>query len=455
MTNCFDLPTPNDLGQEVGCLMNSREYHIAMFDKLQNAFAKSSWVLGYGPELIAHGWAPDKLLVTAQPLDQLWRLTVEWDLEVFLPIFGKAGEYVLAPMDYEIFLADANYTIYSERHSQLHYFMKYIQPVTRLFEAFLKRYRVPYFADLTPSGGHFLFYVQKDTPEYAALAGIGCLEPELASAYCYEDQYDIKRTPAAGIEAGKVFSGIGRLWNYLSLLVKTQSGELGLPVTICDTEHKCINLDNSWAAFPGYMRIIRSPFSLHKKNIHKFHQADFPLCDVAHVYNDGDSEIRFDDMNYLTKCMWDLELACQHHQNFSGFIPVSNANLVDLIEDSYKRSQLYHFDQEFDATPSRPLYETYDRALHDKTLNPKTHHMMTYPNPRALQPRVVKKFVADLVDKGWNPKHIGDLINDIYCKPQFGWREDWFKNVSRTRANYWARVYAAEHLIETGKLRVA
>lgn len=430
-----------------------REYYSQVFDKLSASFSKSNWVLGYGPELIAHGWHPDKLLVTAETIDNLWKLAVDWDLEVFIPIFAANTEYVLAPIDFEIHLEDDNWTLYAERHSQLHYFEKYVIPVASHFERILQSYHVPYVLDLTPSGGHVLFYAKKGTPAFDALASIGYLEPELFDAYHHADPNDIKRIPPAGFEAGSVFSGIGRLWHSICLRVKQECMAQNITVAICDSHHKCMNMDNSWQGYPGYMRIIRAPFSLHKKNIHKYHQGDTPLCDVMQVEYDGENQIRFDDFNYLTKCMWHLDMAADHAAHFTGEIPVANENLVTLIKEQYVNSPVYAYDSLFDSTPSLAPGEAFHRVMHDSRVSEKSKHMSMYPNPRALQPKALKKFVWDLMVTGWSQKHIGDLLCDLYSNPRHKWHDDWAKCIARTRAYFWARALGSELLLEAGKIK--
>lgn len=434
--------------------MDQKEYYSSIFDKLENTFSKSDWVLGYGSELIAHGWDPKKLLVTVEPIQNLRKLSANWELEVFLPIFAQKCDYVLAPIDFEIFLSDANYTLYSERHSQLHYFKKYIMPVAKFFEETLQSFGIPYLLDLTPSGGHILFYVKKDTPSYSALESIGWLEPELADAYNFTDPTDLKRNPAAGFRSGSVFSGIGRIWHYICMCVKEKARNLGLPVTICDSEHKCMNMDNSWAAFPGYMRIIRSPFSLHKKNIYKYIQSSEPLCDVIQVEYDGKNEFRCDDYNYLTKCMWDLDMAVEHSKKVTGTIPTDFDRLVPLIRDYYMSSPIYDFDSSFDHTPNLAPQEACHRAVNDHRISSNDQHMIKYPNPRVLQPRILKKFIGNLLEIGWAPKHIGNLITDLYLQPQHNWKENWNKNIASTRANYWARALGSDYLHDNGYLSV-
>ena len=81
--------------------MNNTEYYTKVFNQLANSFEGSYWTLGYGQELIQHGWNPDALLVTAEPVDQLHKMTVDWNLEVFVPVLGL--DEVLFSKDAEIF----------------------------------------------------------------------------------------------------------------------------------------------------------------------------------------------------------------------------------------------------------------------------------------------------------------------------------------------------------------
>jgi hypothetical protein len=375
-------------------------------------------------------------------------------MEVFLPIVGRYKS-ILAPIDFEIFLSHENMQIYGDAGSQWHFHRKYIEPVSNFFERLLQSYGIPYLLDLTPSGGHVLFHVEPATQAYRALAGIGYLERELVDAYNYCDLSDLKRHDPCGFEAGSVFSGLGRLWHFVSLLAKQELRSDEIPITICDSDEKCVNIDNSWQADPAYMRVMRSPYSLHKKNIHKHHMKDSfgrpmqSLCDVSRTYFDGARALRFPDLRELVECMWDFERAVEHSRNFTGHIPVANDNLVALIRD-YKRSYLYEFMCDFDRREELLPGEALYRAFQDRRLSEKSRHVQEWPNPRLMQPNVLKKFVADLVDSDWHARHIGSLINDLYLQERHGWHTNWTKYTSRTRANYWARVYSSVHLLERG-----
>ncbi|MBI4863436.1 MAG: hypothetical protein HY815_24690 [Candidatus Riflebacteria bacterium] len=434
--------------------MDRYEYYAQVFEHLQNAFDHSPLVLAQGPELIKRGWNPEGLLVTFEPIENLHDLTVKEGMEVFLPIVGR-HKSILAPIDFEIFLSHENMQIYSDPGSQWHFHRKHIEPVSNFFERLMQSYGIPYLLDLTPSGGHVLFHVESGTEAYRELAGIGYLEQELLDACNYSDPTDLKRHDPCGFEAASVFSGIGRLWHYVSLLAKQELRGDEMPITICDSEEKCVNIDNSWQADPAYMRVMRSPYSLHKKNIHKHQMKDAsgqavpPLCDVSRTFYDGANVVTCPDLKDLVECMWDFERAVDHSRHFTGHIPVANDNLVALIRD-YKRTRLYELMCDFDSKDELHVGEALSRAVHDDRLSEKSRHVLAWPNPRLMQPNVLKKFVADLIDSGWHPRHIGSLINDIYVQGQYNWHTNWLKYTSRTRANYWARAYASVHLFEAG-----
>ncbi len=429
--------------------MDKHEYYTKVFGKIQNAFDHESLVLAYGPELIKRGWDPESLLVTVEPVEHLYDLTVRDGMEVYLPII-EADNSILAPIDFEIFLSHEGMQLYADERSQWHFHEAHIKPVSDFFEMMMQKHKMPYLLDLTPSGGHILFHAQKGTPAYSALASIGYLEQEVLDAYNLHDPSDLKRHKPCGFEAGSVFSGIGRLWNYISLLAKESFMGLDIPVTICDTEEKCVNIDNSWQADPAYMRIMRSPYSLHRKNVHRYNMGTHPLTDVTKTHFDGEKLTRIEDLFWLVSCMWDREKAVCNANEFTGHIPVMNDNILPLI-DEYKRSGLYAFMQDFDSKDELLPSEALHRAQCDDTLSEKSRSVIAKPNPRLMQPNLIKKFVKDLTHCGWHPRHIGSLINDLYCQPEHRWSTNWMKYTSRTRANYWARTYAAVNMIEAGE----
>ena len=63
------------------------------------------------------------------------------------------------PIDFEIFLGDDNYRLYSDKDTQKEYFEQ-IVPVANFIEQIFRSRGMPYLLDYTPSGGHFLFQNQ-------------------------------------------------------------------------------------------------------------------------------------------------------------------------------------------------------------------------------------------------------------------------------------------------------
>ncbi|CAB1076268.1 hypothetical protein D1AOALGA4SA_4065, partial [Olavius algarvensis Delta 1 endosymbiont] len=64
-------------------------------------------------------------------------------------------------------------------------------------------------------------------------------------------------------------------------------------------------------------------------------------------------------------------------------------------------------------------------------------------------------FVYDFcIRANWKPKHIGNVLRDLYQDPVHGWTQDFFRYPSEEKANYWARVYSAVALWRTGRLNI-
>lgn len=431
--------------------MDKHEYYEKVFPQLEKAFSRSGFVLASGPELLKRGWQPNSLLVTAEPIEHLRKLSVEDGMEVFIPIFAKDGS-VLAPIDYEIYLRDTLKTLYASPRKQWYYHQKHIKPVSDGFEELLTREKIPYLMDLTPSGGHILFYAVPDTPAYEAFASIGYLENDLTQAYNVQDPSDLKRAQPIGEKKGLVFSGIGRWWYYASLVVRSSLAISGYPVTTCDTANRCLNIDNSWQSDPGFMRVMRSPFSLHRKNIFKAGApaGSSPLVDVVKTFSSNGESARFDNLKELINTMWSMEKAVKHASGFTGEIPAVYDEVLPSIA-RYKESRLFEIIQEFDMTPDLPAGEATKRAMKDKRISPLSIDAVNRANPLLLQPHALKLFIRNLTECGWHPRHIASLIHDCYSNPKHGWKINWAKHSPRTRANYWARTYYTENLFEDGE----
>jgi len=183
------------------------------------------------------------------------------------------------------------------------------------------------------------------------------------------------------------------------------------------------------------------------------------LQDVILAYYSGLGESDQDvsvydfDLEDLLECMWNKEKAVAHSENFSGHIPYIDDEAAASLIGEYKSSQLFKFhdkfDKMYDLRPNMALYRTYDNAR----LSGKTHDFVKKPCPRALQPPKIKKFVRNLLESEWHPKHIGCLIDDLY-RGNFDWNINWMKYPSKTRANFWARIYSAVFYLEEGLMEL-
>ncbi|MFH1724393.1 MAG: hypothetical protein ABII00_07205 [Elusimicrobiota bacterium] len=438
--------------------MTPQEYYARVIGKLKNSFWHAHYVVAAGRELLADGWDPG-FLVAVEPIDRLEKFTLEKGMQVHMPVVGERSDSVLMPMDFEVFLLGENHKLYTDKESQRHWF-KQAAPVFRFVEGFFRERGVPYLLDYTPSGAHLLWQNPAYERPFAEIEKIGCLEEDLVRACRHVDVSDIKRRWGVSLEAARVFSGLGKLAEYVSLVAieafKDGDSEGGLPLTISDSLDRCVNFDNSWCEGSPFMRSIRSPFSLHKKNHDKYQMFHHPpLVDVIGAVYDGRNAVEEPDLDRIVDCMWDLEKAAEHASRFSGIIPAADDGVIELVAE-YKRSALFEFHQEFDRTRDLPRGEALARARRDGRLTDFARQVLDQPNPMALQPKNMMGFAYDLlVYADWKPKHIANVLRDLYIDPRHGWTIDFFKYPAEEKANFWARTFSALALWRTGGLSVS
>jgi hypothetical protein len=414
-------------------------------------------VIATGNELVAEGCDP-AFPALAEPVSQLERFTLQRGFQVHLPVVGERSQSVLMPIDFEIFLAGENHKLYTDKETQKKLFGQAV-PVSRFLENLFRSRGIPYLLDYTPSGGHILFHNLLGYRATEELKKLGFLESDLIQACNYINPNNIRRWHGISLDAARVFSGLGKLAEYTALLTmeafKSNENKGLFPVTIADSYDRCINFDNSWCEGSPFMRSIRSPFSLHKKNQEKYgkyHQP--PLVDVIGTYFDGKNANEKPDMDFILDCMWDLEKAADYAQRFSGFIPCSNETLIDFVRE-YESSDLYLFHQDFDNQEDIPQGHALEYAKKEENIPEWTRNILNFPNPSALQPQKLMGFVYDfLINAKWKPKHIANILRDIYQNPIFKWTQDFFVYPAEEKANFWARTYSAVALWKAGKLNV-
>jgi hypothetical protein len=436
--------------------MTPQEYYKSVFKQLQKCFSGFHYVIAAGRDLLADGWDP-KLLVAVESVDQLEKFTCKKGMQVHLPIIGEKSSFVLMPLDFEIFLTGENHLLYTDIQASKYWFKKTLF-VCDFLQTFLRQRGIPYLLDYTPSGAHILWRNQMDSQATKEIAKFGVLEQDVIAACQYIDPADIKRKWGISLEAAKVFNGLTKLAEYISLITinhfKDNEKEGLLPVTISDSLDRCINLDNSWSEGSPFIRSIRSPFSLHKKNHDKYGMFDRPpLVDVVGAYFDGKTAIEEKNSDAIVDCMWNLQKASEHAQKFDGTIPNSNDSLLILIRE-YQKSSLFEFHREFDSTVDLPRYQAIKQAWQDPKSTEFVRSILKTPNPLALQPKNLMGFVYDLlIYANWKPKHIANVLRDLYINPLHNWTIDFYKYPAEQKANYWARTFAALALWKNGNLK--
>jgi hypothetical protein len=438
--------------------MDAPLYYQRVRKRLSNCFQFSDYVVASGRELVNEG-APAAFPAVAEPLTQLDHLTVGRGLQVHIPVLGANSCSVLMPLDVEIYLGRDNRLLYADPDAQRGYFHQ-VLPVVRFLETLLRRRGMPYLLDYTPSGAHILFQNLLGYRSTAAVQSIGALEEDLIAACRYVDPGDIRRRHGVALDAARVFSGLSRLAEYMALLAMAarppKDDPAVLPITIGDAAERCLNFDNSWGEGSPFMRCIRSPFSLHKKNRELYGQSHQPpLVDVIGAYFDGTTADAEEDMEVIWRCMWNLPQAAEHAMRFAGFIPCANESLIDFVEE-YKASDLYTWHQEFDRQEALPRGAALERARRESRLGGATMDALWAPNPAALQPGRIMAMVEDfLFAAQWKAKHIAGVFRDLYQDPAFGWEQDFFKYPAETKANFWVRTYSAVLLRQKGRLGIA
>ena len=436
----------------------AQTYYRQVLDRLVHCFQFSDTVIAADAELAAAADDPG-FPAAAEPLDHLFHLTCERSFQVHVPVLGSRSQSVLMPIDVEIFLGPEQKRLYENAATHRGLFEQTI-PVVRFLERVFRDRGMPYLLDYTPSGAHLLFQNLLGYRATAALQALGRLEDDLIAACRVVDPGDRRRRHGVSLDAALVFSGLTRLAEYLALMTLTafrDNPSVGcLPVMIGDAVDGCLNFDNSWCEGSPFMRCIRSPFSLHKKNRQLYQRKNQPpLVDVAGAYFDGRTVVEEKDLDVVCGCMWDLEKAAEHAQRFSGYIPCSNETLIDFI-DEYKSSDLYGFHQDFDGQEDIPRGLALDYARKEGNIPDWARNILFAPNPTALQPKNIIGLVYDfLIHAQWKPKHIANVLRDIYQNPAFNWTQDFIKYPAEAKANFWTRTYSAVALWQTGRLCVS
>ncbi len=434
--------------------MNIQEYyaHPETRERLKNFFEGCSWFLVAGSHYARDpnwGKAP---AVRVFKIDEL-QSRLGQGPDIFSPLTSRNG--VLGVLDIEYYNWDKKVLFLDStdgRRFGVHddIFKSELEQVYKSISDMLGEDII---SDTTWSGYHFITNVDRGSPVYDRLLELGmrnkkdemprCLEDTLIRAYLSTDSSDPKRESAIGIDDGVVYNQYGRIMEFLChKVMKECEGRVHLPITMCDTNEECLSLDISQYADPVFMRIIRTPFSSwDKHNIIPSLSGivnEPPFLDVVRKY----CQFENDDLDQVFRMAHDYESAIEYNKMFSGFVPRAGEKVMELI-DEYEKSELFSFHQDFDSVDHDRDDENYKKAKFDKNLHISIREMMERPNPSLLQPRNIKWVTEQLIENGWHPKHIGGMLHGRYNASDKGWSENaWAKYDSKTRANFWARIYA-------------
>jgi len=451
-------------------------YHNSIIkDRLQNFFSGCDWFLTAGSQYSRDPCWGDDPPVRVYDISEFDERLGDGP-DVFRPIISRHG--VLGVFDLEYYNTRNKELLFLPLRREMSdipekfgfhdlVFREYLEPVYQRISSALGDETI---ADMTWSGYHFLTEIKRESPVYNKLLMLGwhlrdknaegplmpnnqemaikmainirCLEPQLIAAYSAIDEADIKRRVPTTIADGVVYTMFGRILEYLChCVISDTQKEIDVPITICDSADQGISLDISQYGDPVYMRIIRSAFSSwDKHNMNGFVSdlvGEAPFLDVVRKYG------KFENNNLpeLFELARDYESSIEYAKNFSGKIPAAGTRIFNLALQ-YENSLLRRFHKDFDDVEHDPDNSTYMLAEFDERFDARARQLMAAPNPELMQPKNLKWFSEHLLLHGINSKHIGGIIAARYEAEDKGWKQKyWSKYLTRTRANFWARVY--------------
>ncbi len=439
-------------------------------EKIKEYIEGASYLVGYGLNVenpLKYGkeifeWKKNNKFFFSTPSNDERSLEVilSNNLDLFRSVRGKDA----------IFLLDVEYFNVDFKGEALHNperVFSLLEPLNEVIEEVLKSFGINYMVVMTGQGYHYIWKVSKEKEVYKVLSEIGVIEESLKGKYLYIPKGS-KRKEVISEEEGRAYDGVGRLMEYICILImkkwkeKKERGEVKLPIFISDVStgsapynkgREGINLDITQYGDPIHMRDHRVIFSSHQKGIVS-KEKNFPyvyftlprklVVDGKEVFSYSLERL----LNVRKDAKGVVKLA-EELRDVSLQIPLSEEGSLNLIKN-YLTSSLYLLHLIFDSS------EHDSPKIWDRTYNVKLHEILNgkYPeciksilhfpdkesNPKILNPTHLQNLVRFLLKEGFHPKHIAGFIRAIYERyGSFG--ESFFKYDAATRANFWARVY--------------
>jgi len=251
-------------------------------------------------------------------------------MQVHLPVVGERSRCVSCHGSRGV-PAGGRTTSSTPTGSPKRYWFKQLEPVFRFVEASLRRrgLLISWTTRLQARiscGANLL-----GTRAAAELEDIGYLEPDLIQACRYTDAGDIKRRWGVSLEAARVFSGLGKLAEYLALLTleafKDNEAKGALPMTVFG-QHRPVH---------QLRQLLGRGIAVHEIDPEPLQPAQEEPRQVPHVPAAAlggrrrrllrrKAVVEETDLDRIVECMWDLERAAGHAERlFPGLIPCGPA----------------------------------------------------------------------------------------------------------------------------------
>jgi len=126
---------------------------------------------------------------------------------------------------------------------------------------------------------------------------------------------------------------------------------------------------------------------------------------------------------------------------------------MERLIAQYLDSEVRRFHDDYysvEPEPREQWPQTYDRVSWEG-LSPAARYALEYPNDALLKPDFVRPIVAELLDRGWHPRHIAGLIQSKYERDH-RWLNLWYVYDALTRADFHTRVLGG--MIQMGYDRI-
>jgi len=318
------------------------------------------------------------------------------------------------------------------------------QPVVGAVQSLLAECGIAPLHLLTGRGHHFVWRMDRSTPAFARLRGLGWMANSLRRLYAYHRGPVGETVPP---DFGAAFSGLGLVMEYLAQRVKVLSApECSLPVELAAIEagggrrgREVIAVDITEYADPLSTRVIRMPFSVYLKPWQqRYLLGDPTLAALEPIFLIPLQGISLREGLTIRR---DSQAVQELAARVSTAIPDASEGMESLIQ-TYRQSALARFhtwfhSQDHDAESDWPA--TYDQTPF-AMLPPCAGHILTVPNDLLLRPGCVERVVRVLLSLGWHPRHIAGLIRSKY-EHDHSWGRQWTDSDPATRADFYARVF--------------